>query len=123
MKYLASLKHSLDFIAMILAVIGFFGVLQTFIVGKHYIIPTLLLCITIFLGNLAYYGYRGSNFAKRILFWITVIFTSHMTFAFFFTKKYREIFGDYFEYLSGFIIIFFIFLLYHYARKNRIFTS
>ena len=87
MKYLASLKHSLDFIAMILAVIGCFGVLQTFIVGKHYIIPTLLLCITIFLGNLAYYGYRGSNFAKRILFWITVIFTSHMTFAFFSPKS------------------------------------
>ena len=61
MKKWFSLQYSLDTVAALLAIAGLGGVLQTFIIGQYYIIPTLLLFATLLLGNLARYGYRDNS--------------------------------------------------------------
>ena len=47
-----SLKSSFDLIFAILSALGFLAVIQTFVIGKHYIIPTEILFITILISNL-----------------------------------------------------------------------
>ena len=113
-----SLQHSLDLIAAIVAFVAFLGVLQTFIIGKHFIIPTMILFFGVLFGNLARYGLQGRAWAKQILFWIFFIFTLHAFFALFWAKKYREIFGDSFEYVFGGVVIVFSFLLFKYVMEN-----
>ncbi len=115
-----SLQHSFDLIAAIIAAMSFLGVLQTFIIGKHFIIPTMILFVGVLFGNLAYYGYQGRAWAKQILFWMFFIFTWHAFFALFWAKKYREVFGDSFEYVFGSVVIVFGFLLFKYVAANKI---
>ena len=115
-----SLQHSFDLIAAIIAAMSFLGVLQTFIIGKHFIIPTMILFVGVLFGNLAYYGYQGCAWAKQILFWMFFIFTWHALFALFWAKKYREVFGDSFEYVFGSVVIVFGFLLFKYVAANKI---
>lgn len=115
-----SLQHSFDLIAAVLAVVALLGVLQTFVIGKHFIIPTMALFFCVLFGNLARYGFQGRVWAKQILFWMFFVFTWHAFFALFWAKKYREIFGDSFEYVFGGIVLAFAFLLFRYAQKNHI---
>lgn len=115
-----SLQHSFDLIAATIAVGAFLGVLQTFVIGKHFIIPTMMLFFCVLFGNLARYGLQGRVWAKQILFWIFFIFTWHAFFALFWAKKYREIFGDSFEYVFSGIVLVFAFLLFRYAKKTNI---
>ena len=115
-----SLQHSLDLIAATIAVVALPGVFQTFVIGKHFIIPTMLLFFCVLFGNLARYGFQGHVWAKQFLFWIFFLFTWHAFFALFWAKKYREIFGDSFEYAFSAIVLVFTFLLFKYAQKNNI---
>ena len=115
-----ALQHSFDLIAATIAVVALLGVLQTFVIGKHFIIPTMMLFFCVLFGNLARYGFQGRVWAKQILFWIFFIFTCHAFFALFWAKKYREIFGDSFEYVFGVIVLVFAFLLVKYVQKNNI---
>jgi len=68
-----SLRNSLDIVAALIAALAFIGVLQSFLIGKHFIIPTMILFFGILFGNLARYGFRGYAWAKHILFWIFTI--------------------------------------------------
>lgn len=115
-----SLQHSLEIVAAIISVVAFAGVLQTFIVGKHFIIPTMLLFFCVLFGNLAHYGFRGHVWAKRMLFWVFFLFAWHAFFALFWAKKYPEILGTSFEYVFGGIVLSLAFFLFTYARKNGI---
>ncbi len=116
-----SLENSLDLIAAVVAVAALFGVLQTFVIGKHIIIPTMILFFCIVFGNLARYGLRDKAWAKQVLFWIFFIFTWHLFFALFFAKKYREVLGGSFEPVFGVLLVVFAFLVIRYAQKNAIF--
>ncbi len=69
MKNLFSLKHSLDLAAAIIAIASLLGVLQTFIIGRHFVIPTMLLVPAVLFGNLARCSLRGERWAKHVLFW------------------------------------------------------
>ena len=115
-----SLRNSLDIVAALIAALALIGVLQSFLIGKHFIIPTMILFFGILFGNLARYGFRGYAWAKHILFWIFSIFTAHTFFALFWAKKYRELLGDSFEYVCGGIFLVFAFLLFRYAKENKI---
>ena len=115
-----SLRNSLDIVAALIAALAFIGVLQSFLIGKHFIIPTMILFFSILFGNLARYGFRGYAWAKHILFWIFTIFTAQTFFALFWAKKYRELLGDSFEYVCGGIFLVFAFLLFKYAKENKI---
>ena len=116
-----SLHHSLDLVAAIIAFVATLGVLQTFIIGKHFIIPTMILFFAVLFGNLARYGFQDRAWAKQILFWVFFLFTAHVFFALFFAVKYREIFGEAFEFVFGGVLVTLVFLIRNYAKKNGIF--
>jgi len=118
-----SLRNSFDIIAAAIAVVAVLAVLQTFVIGKHYIIPTMILFWGVVFGNLAYYGFRGQLWAKRILFWLFFVFTCHLFFAIFFSVRYRAILGDAWEYVGSALFVVFAFLTFSYARRNALFAG
>lgn len=115
-----TLENSLDLIAALVAAVALLGVLQTFVIGKHFIIPTMILFFCVLFANLARYGLQGRYWAKQVLFWIFFIFTWHLFFALFFAKKYREVLGNSFEFVFGGLLVLFVFLVVRYAQKNAI---
>ena len=116
-----SLKNSFDLIFAILSAFGFLAVIQTFIIGKHYIIPTAILFITIIISNLSYYGFKEIRAAKKILFWVFFIFDIHLFFALFFSVKYRALLGDSFEIICISFLLLFSYLLVQYEKRNQLF--
>lgn len=115
-----SLRNSFDLIVAFIAALAFLGVLQTFIIGRHFIIPTIILFFCVLFGNLARYGFQGRVWAKQFLFWMFFIFTAHAFFALFWAKKYREVLGDSFEFVCGSVFLVFAILLFKYAKENKI---
>lgn len=120
MKYLFSLKHSLDLAAAIIAIAALLGVCQTFIIGRHFVIPTMLLVPAVLFGNLARCSLRGETWARHVLFWIFFIATCHAFFALFWAITPREILGDAFLFVYGAVFIIVGFLSWQYAKKNEI---
>ena len=120
MKKLFSLKHSLDLLAVIVTIAALLGVIQTFIIGQHFVIPTMLLVLVVLFGNLAGSSMRGERWAKHILFWIFFIATCHAFFALFWAKTPREMLGDVFLFVYGAAFIMLGFLTWQYAKKNDI---
>ena len=121
MKKWFSLQYSLDTVAAIIAVAGLAGVLQTFIIGKHFVIPTMILAATILFANLARFGYRDNAFAKNVLLWFGVLVACHAFFALFWAKTPREILGAAFLPVYGSAFVVFALLSWQYARRNRLF--
>lgn len=116
-----SLQYCFELIFAAITVAGVLATLETFIVGRHYIIPSAILAVTVLTGNLAWWGFRGAAWAKYTLFWIGFLVTSHAFFALFFSKRYREILGAYFEPVCGVVVLLFAFLVWQYARRNELF--
>lgn len=123
MKNWLSLGNSFDLIFALFAAIGVLAVLQTFIIGQHYIIPSGILALTIVLGNVARFGLAGEGWAKHVLFWCGFLFTAHLFFALFFSKRYPEVLGAVFIPACITLIVVFGFLTVQYARRNRIFSN
>ena len=115
-----SLHHSLDLLAALVTGVAVLGVVQTFIIGKHFIIPTVILFFAVLFGNLALFGFQDRAWAKQILFWFFFLLTAHVFFALFFAVKYRVIFGEAFEFVFGGMFVALAFLVSNYARKNGI---
>ncbi len=120
MKKLLTLKHSLDLLAAIIASAALLGVLQTFIIGKHFVIPTMVLVLAVFFGNLARSSMRGERWAQHILFWIFFIAACHAFFALFWAVTPREILGDAFLFVYGAVFFIVGFLTWQYARINEL---
>ncbi len=120
MKNLFSLKHSLDLLAVIVAIAALLGVLQSFIIGKHFVIPTMVLVLAVFFGNLVRSSMRGERWAKHVLFWIFFIATCHAFFALFWAVTPREILGEAFLFVYGAAFVILGFLTWQYAKKNKI---
>ena len=120
MKKLFSLKHSLDLLAVIVTIAALLGVIQTFIIGQHFVIPTMLLVLVVLFGNLAGSSMRGERWAKHILFWIFFNATCHAFFALFWAKTPREMLGDVFLFVYGAAFIMLGFLTWQYAKRNDI---
>ena len=112
--------NSLDWCLAIFTLLGGVAVLHTFVLGKHYIIPTVLLFVTVILGNLAWYGLSQHKWAKRINFWCGVLLTSHGFFALFWSKKYRDLLGAQFEWVCILITLVFLMLTVMYAKRNHL---
>jgi hypothetical protein len=116
-----TLSHGLDWLIALFAVLASLAVLQTFIIGKHFIIPTILLIAAIIIGNLAWFGFKQAKWAQYLNFWCGVILTSHCFFALFWAKKYREILGSAFEPVAVVITLLLLALTWFYAKKNGLF--
>lgn len=121
MRRLFSLAHSMELIAALLAVAALAGVVQTFVIGRHFIIPTGILLVAIVLINLARYGLKGQAWAKQILFWMGFLMTCHAFFALFWARWYRAVLGSAFEFVFGGLVLVLAFLVFQYARKNALF--
>lgn len=121
MNRLLSLDNSFDLIFALAAIAGVLATLQTFVIGQHYIIPTGILTVTVLLGSLARYGLAGQRWAKEILFWCGFLFSAHMFFAIFFSKRYPEVLGAAFLPVTIGTFVLFAFLSYRYARGNNLF--
>lgn len=121
MKRLFSLKYTFDHLAALVAAGALIGVVQTFVIGKHYLIPTAILVLAVLFGNLARYGYRDQPWAKVVLYWIGVILNFHVFFALFWSVKYRAILGEAFEYVFAPLTLVLAYLLWQYARRNELF--
>ncbi len=120
LKNLFSLKRSLDLLAVIVAIAALLGVLQSFIIGKHFVIPTMVLVLAVFFGNLARSSMRGERWAMHVLFWIFFIATCHAFFALFWAVTPREILGEAFLFVYGAAFVILGFLTWQYAKKNKI---
>ena len=108
MKKLLSIGNSLEALATLCALGALLGVLQTFIVGKHFVIPTMILFLAFVFGNLARFGLRGERWAKHVLFWLFLLLTCHAFFALFWAGEARPgaLFGAAFYPLyGGFLVI------------------
>jgi len=114
-------RHGLDWLQATFALIASAFVLQTFIIGKHFIIPTVLLVVAVFFGNLAWYGFKQVKWAQLLNFWCGVILTSHCFFALFWAKKYRELLGNAFEPVAVIFTLLLLALTWFYASKNQLF--
>lgn len=117
-----SLKYSFEWLFAVLTVAAAAGVLQTFIIGRHFIIPTVIATLGVITGNLSWYGFRDHAWAKHVLFWGAVLVTAHGFFALFWAKRYRELLGSAFEPVCAVLTLALAFLVIQYARRNRLFT-
>jgi len=123
MRSRLSLAYAFDWLLAAVCVGALIGVLQTFVIGRHFIIPTTILAVAVLAGNLAWYGFRDQPWAKRVLFWSGFLLTCHVFFALFWAKRYRELLGDAFEPVFGVLTLLLVWLCWQYARRNRLFGS
>jgi hypothetical protein len=121
MKKLFSLQYSYELLFALISFAAILAVLETFLIGKHYIIPSVILVIAVVCGNLAWWGFQNKVWAKYLLFWSGFLFTCHAFFALFFSVKYRDLLGSYFEITCTTIVVILVFLTIQYARRNLLF--
>ena len=121
MKKLFTLQHSLELLASLIAVLAMLGVLQTFIIGQHFVIPTMILILAVLFGNLARFAMQGKIWAKHFLFWVFFVAACHTFFALFWARTPRELLGDGFIVVYGIAFLLFSSLSWQYAKKNSLF--
>jgi hypothetical protein len=123
MSKLFSLDNALEALATLVALGAGLGVLQTFIIGKHFVIPTMVLLLVIYFGNLARFGLKGERWAKHLLFWTFVLMACHAFFALFWAAEARPgaLFGAAFYPAYGGFLVVVGGLCFTYARRNRLF--
>ena len=122
MKKLFSLENSLDAMAALFALGATLGVLQTFIIGKHFVIPTMILVFAVLFGNLARFGVKGERWAKHTLFWIFFVMACHAFFALFWAATPREILGNMFLPVYGIAFLVLTGLCWTYSQRNQLFA-
>ncbi|MFT2112754.1 hypothetical protein [Marinomonas sp. 2405UD68-3] len=94
------------------------GVVHAFAIGRHYIIPTLILTVAVLLGNLTAYAFSGRIWAKLMIFWLYFLLMCHGFFALFWSQKYREILGQAFEPTCIVVVLLLAFFLVKYKKGN-----
>jgi hypothetical protein len=125
MKKMLSLENSLEALATLISALAALAVLYNFVIGKHFVIPTMILLLVILFGNLARFGMRGKPWAKHMLFWIFTLMVCHTFFALFWTADARPgaLFGAAFYPLYGGFFVIVGLLCWSYAKKNALFGA
>jgi hypothetical protein len=123
MKKLFSLGYSLECLAALVSLVAGVGVLHTFVLGKHFVIPTLILMLAMLFGNLARFGLKDQRWAKHMLFWIFLLAVFHALFAIVWARDARpgQLFGEAFYPLYGGFALGVGTLCFLYARRNVLF--
>ena len=119
-----SIRYGLETLATLVAALALLGVLQTFFIGKHFVIPTMILLLVFLFGNLARFGYQDQRWAKHLLFWLFLLLVCHAAFALVWAGDFRpgEIFGKAFYPLYGSFVLGVGSLCVVYARRNTLFA-
>ena len=121
MRSKLSLAYAFELLFAAATAAALLGVLQTFVIGRHFIIPTAILTVAVVLGNIAWWGFQDRRWAKYLLFWSGALATAHFFFALFWAKKYRELLGSAFEPVCVVVVLVLAFVTWQYARRNRLF--
>lgn len=112
-----SLTYSLEWVSAIAACGAALTLIYTFVVGQHYIIPTVSLVNTILFGHLAYYGMQKRPWARAVLFWIATIISAHAFFALFWAKTPREILDN--AFIPTYVCVFVLFAFLAWVYRNE----
>jgi len=118
MNKVFSLRYSLETVCVIVTLLGLAAVIHQFVIGRHYIIPTVLLVIPLVTGNVARHGYRDRPWAKHVAFWTGVLLTCHGFFAIFFSQTPRAMLGAAWEPVAIAITLLLGWLTFEYHRRN-----
>jgi cation transport ATPase len=121
MKRFFSKENLLEAVAALFTLGAILGVLQTFIIGKHFVIPTMILVPAILFGNLARFGMNGQRWAKHTLFWMFFLMACHAFFALFWAATPREILGEMFLPVYGLVFAILASSCWIYAKENKLF--
>ena len=116
MKGKLRLDYFLEWISLATACAVVIAVGYTFVIGKHYVIPTALLVMAIALANIGYHGLQNRLWARSLLFWIAAILFAHTFFALFYAKAPRDLLGQGFIPVYGCVCLLFGYLAFRYAR-------
>lgn len=122
MKKLFSLDNALEALAALIALGGILAVLQTFVIGKHFVIPTMNLLLVFYFGNLARAGVNGERWAKHLLFWTFLLAVFHTFFALFWAAEARPgaLFGAAFYPVYGGFFVIVGGLCVNYAKRHAL---
>jgi hypothetical protein len=122
MKKLFSLDNSLEALASLIALVAGLAVLYNFIIGKHFVIPTMILLLVFFFGNLARAGINGERWAKHLLFWTFLLAVFHAFFALFWAGEARpgQFFGAAFYPAYGGFFVVVGWLCINYAKRHSL---
>ena len=125
MKKLLSAGYCLETLAILVGLLAALGVIQTFIIGQHFVIPTMILLLVFLFGNLARFGLQDRRWAKHLLFWLFALMVSHTLFALVWAADFRpgEIFGQAFYPVYGGFAVIVGSLCVIYAQRNSLFGS
>lgn len=123
MKRLFSVEYCLEGLATLIAFVAGVGVLHTFLLGKHFVIPTLILLLATLFGNLARFGLRNQRWAKHVLFWVFLLLVFHAVFALVWARDARpgQLLDDAFYPIYGGFALGVGTLCFLYARRNDLF--
>lgn len=123
MKRLLSIEYSLEGLAALFSLLAAIGVLHTFILGKHFVIPTLALLLAIVFGNLARFGLTDQRWAKHVLFWLFLLLVFHALFALVWAGDARpgQLLGTAFYPAYGGFAVIVGTLTAIYAKRNSLF--
>ncbi len=116
MKGKLTLNYFLEWASLAAACVVAAAVVYTFVIGKHYVIPTALLVMAIMLANVGYHGLQNRLWARSLLFWIAAVIFAHTFFALFWAKAPRDLLGQGFIPIYSCICLFFGFLAWRYVR-------
>ncbi len=121
MSYKLTENYSLEWLATLITLAGVISVFYTFIIGKHYIIPTAILIDSIIFFNLAFFGFKDKPWAKYVLFWIFTVIFCHTFFSLFWAKTPKLVLGELF--FPVYIVVCMVtgFLSIQYARANLLY--
>ncbi len=122
MKKLFSLDNSLEALAALIALAAALGVLQAFVIGKHFVIPTMILLLAFYFGNLARAGLNGERWAKHLLLWTFLLAVFHTFFALFWAADARPgaLFGAAFYPVYGGFFVIVGGLCINYAKRHSL---
>ena len=125
MKRLFTLDYCLECLAALITLAAGLGVLQTFVIGKHFVIPTMVLLLAMLFGNLARFGLKDQRWAKHMLFWIFLLAVCHALFALVWAPEARpgQFFGGAFYPIYGGFALVVGTLCVLYARRNDLFGA
>lgn len=115
-----TLRYSLETLCVLLTLMGLAAVLHQFVIGKHFIIPTVILVLPLITGNVARFGYRDRPWAKHVAFWIGVVATAHWFFAIFYSKTLKAMLGAAWEPVAIAITLVLAYLTWQYRRRNEL---
>ena len=118
-----TLDNSFDLIAAVIATACFAAVLGTFVIGKHYIIPTFWLAIALLFANLARHGLAGARWAKQILGHIGLLASANLFMGLFFAKTPKELLGGLFLPAWGLAFLIVAGLTWQYVSRNALLRS